>query len=262
MKLKPLLLLIMLLPAGAYCQSVKMPAIGYAEDPTTRIIKIDITKTNTVVTFKHTLQNKGAWVELNKSIYLQDANGEERYNYVRSEGVPLRPKKLYADKPNQEVIFKVYFRKLKPGTKAINVIERARSIQEQMGTNHYFNYFNVSLIKSGPVEEHVKVTDVVLAPPPPQVMEEVVTKTDTTNVNSFKMDSPSAMMNNFAPMMGNMYTSMLDAQIKMYSNPETTTKLAQIAKSYYDALIKAGFTTDAALKIVISKPLVSMDGKQ
>jgi len=207
------------------------------------------------VTFKHVMRGKGNWVQLNKSMYLQDAKGEERYNYIKSEGIPLRPARLTSDKDYQEVEFKVYFEKLKPGTKEINVIERARSMPQQASGVTFFNYYNVSLSKSAPAAEHVKVTDVVLMPPP--VPDNGPTVVDS--VTSAKFD-PSAILNNMGPMMGNMYSSMLDAQLKLYGNPETTAKLAQITKNYYDALIKVGFSADAALRIVTSKPLVSMDG--
>lgn len=255
MKLSSLFLFILLLPAITYCQSITMPAVGYSEDHSTRITKVEVTKTNTVVTFKHISRGKGAWVQLNKSIYLQDAKGEERYNYIRSEGIPLRPARLTTDKDYQEIEFKVYFEKLKPGTKEINVIERARSLPEQTAGTTFFNYYNVSLSKSAPIEQHVKLTDVVLMPPPEMGNMQIRRSTaDSTNID------PSAMMNNFAPMMGNVYTSMLDAQLKIYSRPETTEKLARITKNYYDALIKVGFSEDAALKIITSKSLISMDG--
>jgi hypothetical protein len=263
MKLKSLLLFITLCPAIAYCQSVTMPAVGYFEDPTTTLTKVEVTKTNTIVTFKHILYNIGAWVELNKSIYLQDANGEEKYNYVKSEGVPLRPNKLTATKRNQEVEFKVWFKKVKPGTKAINVIERARSLPDQRGNNHYFNYYNVSLTKSAPANtERVKVTDVVLMSPPPGTNEEIKRDTAFAVSSNFSAPMPKDMMDGFGPMMGNMYTNILDAQLKVYSKPETTAKLAQVTKNYYDALIKVGFSEGAALKIITSKPLISVDGKQ
>lgn len=52
---------------------------------------------------------------------------------------------------------------------------------------------------------------------------------------------------------------MLTAQLNTYSKPEIINQIAKITKDYYDALIKAGFQSDAALKIVISKPLIGMD---
>jgi hypothetical protein len=257
MKIKLLLFFALLLPVAAYCQSINMPAVGYSEDHLTTIAKVEVTNNETVVTFNNILPHKGSWVQLNKSVYLQDAGSEERYNYIRSEGIPLRPDRFTADKNGQVVEFKVYFEKLKPGTKAINVIERARSAQEQAGSVRFFNFYNVSLNKSATVTERVKVTDVVLMPPPP-IEGGMQTITDTAYAVSGS--NPNAMMNNFAPMMGNMYTSMLDAQLNLYSKPETTKKLARITKNYYDALIKAGFSAQAALKIVTSRPLVSMDG--
>jgi len=55
------------------------------------------------------------------------------------------------------------------------------------------------------------------------------------------------------------YASVLNAQLQAYSNPAITDQLAKITKNYYDALIKAGFSEDAALKIITSKQLISID---
>lgn len=250
--MKPLSLffLMIVLPAISFCQSVTAPSVKYAEDNTTTITKIQVTRTNTIVTFKHILPNVGAWVELNKSIYLQDADGEQKYQYIKSEGITLFPKKTYAKQPNQELVFKVYFAKLKPGTKNINIIERARSPIEQMSSNRFFNYYGVSLTKSGRVTTQVKVSDIVLSPPPPMI-------TDTVNAgNKFDMTS---VTQNMAPMMAQMYSGILNAQLKMYSDTTVTDKLARITKNYFDALIKVGFSADAALKIVTSKQLISTD---
>ena len=252
MKPKLLFFFICLFPSLVYCQSITMPTVGLAEDHTTIIKKIEVTKANTVVTFMHFLRGKGAWVQLNKSMYLQDSQGENRYNYVRSEGIPLRPEKFTSDKDYQELEFKVYFEKLKPGTKEINVIERARSFTEQQRDHtSYFNFFNVNLYSSTPTDDRIIRTEVVLTPPP---------AVDTIDMTSSMMKGDMA---NLGSMISSMYSNVLNVQIKTYSNPAIINQLAKITKNYYDALIKAGFSMDAALKIITSKQLISMDmGKQ
>ena len=254
MKRKLFLFITLILPAFAFCQSITNPMVGYSEDYSTKIIKIEVTKTNTVITFKHTSQGKGSWVQLNKSIYLQDSQGEDRYNYVKSEGIPLRPEKLVAGSDTQAVEFKVYFEKLKAGSQEINVIERARSLADQQSGATFFNYYNVSLTKSAPAGSvRTAITNVTLSPPSPGDM----------NMQARGDTSATANMGLFygglAPMMATMYSKMLDMQLQLYSKPETIEKLARINKNYYDALIKAGFSEDAALKIITTKPLFSLD---
>jgi len=253
MKRKLLIITALIFPAFAFCQSITNPMVGYSEDYSTKIIKIEVTKSNTVITFKHTSQGKGSWVQLNKSIYLQDAQGDDRYNYVKSEGIPLRPEKLVAATDTQAVEFKVYFEKLKAGTQEIDVIERARSLPDQQSnSNTFFNYYNVSLTKSAPAVS--ALTNVTLSPPPAGDM----------NMQAGGDSSGAANMASFysglGPMMATMYAKMLDVQLQLYSKPETIEKLARINKSYYDALLKAGFSLDAALKIITSKPFFSLDG--
>ncbi|WP_316812477.1 hypothetical protein [Pedobacter heparinus] len=250
MKAIKMSLAFVLLSLTVFGQSIKFPMVGSSESPTTVITEIVTNSRNTVVSFKHICSRKGNWVQLNKSMYLQDANGEERYSYVRSEGIPLRPEKFVATEDRQEVNFKVYFEKLRPGTKEINVIERARSLAEHSNGFSFFNYFKVSLNKSQPEpgSRTVSTVDVVVAPPVPPN-------------GDFASSFAKSEMKNLGPMISNMYSGMLTAQLNMYSNPATTDQLARIMKNYYDALIKTGFSSDAALKIITSKPLISADGK-
>jgi len=237
MKPVSLLFLLLLLPAVAFCQTINSPSVEYSDDPSTTIEKIEITPKYTAVYFKHTTTSKGSWLELNKSIYLQDADGEDRYNYLRSEGIKLRPLKDTATTDNQVFNFTVYFEKLKPGTKSINVIERATSIMNRMSGTSFFNYYNVSLVDSGKSKKHI--TDVKLLPPPSAFY--------SSKNTDFSMGA----------MVTSMYTAMLDSQIKFYSDKTKIDEMAKIDKSYYDALIKAGFNADQALKILTSRSLIS-----
>lgn len=236
MKPLSLLFLLLALPALSFCQSIESPKIGSAEDHSTTITKIEYSKTFTCIHFKHKFSVKGNWIQLNKSMYLQDADSEERYAYVKSEGIPLRPLKHEASTDTEEMAFKVYFEPLKPGTKRINIIERALSPRERMEGTTYFNFYDVSLENSWP--EH-KITDVRLMPP------------DTASSNY------PGMFSGANSMFGNMYKSMLDEQIKFYTDSANIEKIAKATKGYYDALMKAGFGSDQALKIITSKQLIS-----
>lgn len=87
-------------------------------------------------------------------------------------------------------------------------------------------------------------TQVITIPPP--------AKTD------FAASFANEGMANFGPMLSNMYTSLLTKQLNMYSNADITAQLAKIMKNYYDALVKTGFSSDAALKIITFKQLISL----
>jgi len=251
MKPLSLLFLLLLLPAIAICQTINSPSVEYSDDPSTTIQKIEITPKYTAVHFKHTVTAKGGWLELNKSIYIQDADGEDRYNYVKSEGIKLRPMKDTATVDNQEFNFTVYFEKLKPGTRSINVIERATSIMDRMSGTNYFNFYNVQLV--GTTKKHA--TEVKLLPPHGI--------TDTAQATTLYPPLSDLGSKNYESSMGSMMTSMynaaLEAQLKFYSDKARLDAMAKIEKSYYDSLINAGFTADQALKILVSKPLLSSD---
>ena len=77
MKPLSLLFLLLALPALSFCQSIVSPMVGSAEDYSTTITKIEYSNTFTCVHFKHKFSAKGNWIQLNKSMYLQDADDEE-----------------------------------------------------------------------------------------------------------------------------------------------------------------------------------------
>jgi len=253
MKPLSLLFLLLLLPALSFCQTINSPSVEYSDDPSTTIEKVEITPKYTVIYFKHTAAAKGGWLELNKSIYLQDVDGEDRYNFIKSEGIKLRPMKDTATTDNQEFNFTVYFEKLKPGTKAINVIERATSIMNRMSGTNYFNFYNVQLVGN----RKTRVTEVKLLPPP-AIMAADTTQGTTIYPPLSGLSSKSYDFN-MGTMMTSMYNAALEAQLKFYSDKARLDEMAKIEKSYYDALMKAGFTADQALKILVSKPLLSSD---
>jgi len=251
--MKPLsfLFLLLLLPVAAFCQTIVSPSVEYSDDPSTTIEKIEITPKYTAVFFKHIAAAKGGWLELNKSIYLQDADGEDRYNYLRSEGIKLRPEKDTATTDSQVFNFTVYFEKLKPGTKSVNIIERATSIMDRMSGTNYFNFYNVQL--DGTKKKHV--TQAKLLP--------LTSITDTAQATTIYPPLSSLGVQNYESSMGSMMTSVynaaLEARLKFYSDKARLDEMAKIEKNYYDALMKAGFTADQALKILTSKPFLSSD---
>lgn len=233
---------LLMLSFTAFGQSISMPKIHSMEDVHTIITAVDTDSQYTIVSFKHISPAKGAWVQLNKSMYLQDAGSEDRYQYIRSEGIPLRLERLYTKKDNEIVDFKVYFEKLKPGTKKINVIERARSAAEQTRSNvSFMNYFGVDLTQSRPANSPVLSVSEDVVPPSHRNRDVAVLSTGEHLFIPGGIEPERAFSD----------------QLKVYANPEVLTKVAKVTKNYYDALLKAGFSTDAALKIVTAQQLFS-----
>jgi hypothetical protein len=64
-----------------------------------------------------------------------------------------------------------------------------------------------------------------------------------------KMQEANQMM---VPMMQQMAIVMMDGTLAALAKPENAQRLAQFTKNYYDELVIAGFTKEAALQIVIS----------
>ena len=71
------------------------------------------------------------------------------------------------------------------------------------------------------------------------------TATDSTRA---RMEMASQMM---VPMMGQMMVVGMEAMLKALNKPDNVELLASFTRSYYDALVKKGFTKQEALQIVV-----------
>lgn len=218
-----LLFTLFLVPVFSFAQQISNPSIVSTDDPSTKLIEVTVNQKYTVLTFEH-IGSKGSWIQVNKSMYLQDADGEEKYEFVKAESIPLRPEKYTFDK-NGSLVFKVYFQKLKPETKAMNVIERALTPQERNSSIGFLNYYGVDLTPSQSLHK-AKETEVLHTAQRP---EDIMTR---------------------------MFTQVLTTQLNFYGKPETIDLLAKIVKNYFDALITKGFTEEQVLKIVTSTSFI------
>ncbi len=70
-------------------------------------------------------------------------------------------------------------------------------------------------------------------------------------------DNPAMMMQQMQMMMGLMVESMARSMAK----PEVAQNMAAFTRNYYQALIKAGFTQEEAMKIVLSSGLPHLGSK-
>ncbi|MES2425966.1 MAG: hypothetical protein V4560_03295 [Bacteroidota bacterium] len=237
--LLPVLLLI--LAITTYAQNIKNPSIENSDSPSCRIVKIESTPQFTIVSFEQTAQTDNSWARMAKEVFVQTNVSDKHYHYVKSENIAIAPEKTMIDKAGDKLLFKVYFERIPRTASTIDVIEKA-------GASSYFNFYNVSLTKS----QGVVITDVVLSPPP------------INNANVNMGNNMSSVFNSMGPMLTNMATAMMDAQLTYYKQPGKIDEIAQLNKQYFDALIKAGFNADQALKIITSEsllPKAAMGGK-
>jgi hypothetical protein len=68
--------------------------------------------------------------------------------------------------------------------------------------------------------------------------------------DSAMMAQMAGMFNQMGPMYESMMQAMVEGTIKAFEKPETVERLARFSRSYYDALMKQGFTKEEALQIV------------
>lgn len=130
---------------SAYGQVFENPYYKSSDDPTTTITRIEQVPKFTIITFEH-VQTAEGWISLSKSIYLQNAEGDQIYRFIRAEGIPLSPQKKTLKAGEPKFSFKVYFQRVPSSVKTINVVERAISRDDR---DSYFNFFGVSMDKTG-----------------------------------------------------------------------------------------------------------------
>lgn len=232
-----------------FAQNIENPQLGGSDDWNSRITKIETDKQFTTVSFEYTANGDNTWAQLNKEIFIQTDVNNEHYNYVKSENIAMVPAKHTFSKKGDKLVFKVYFKKIPANAKSIDIIERP-GIRNDGIT--YFNFYNVSLTQSFPPGTKIKVTDVVLTPPPP-----IQRDTATTGLFYGNSNEMQNAMSSMGPMYASMAKSLLDAQLAYFKQPGKIAEIAKLHKDYYDALIKVGFNDDQALKIITTNSLMS-----
>jgi hypothetical protein len=238
---------LLLISFGAFAQNVINPNIAINESPGTIITKIETNKQYTIVSLEQYAMRDSAWAVLNKEIYIQTDIDNKHYDFVKAEGIAVAPETRHTfAKMNDKIAVKIYFKKIPINAKTIDIIEHAG---RRDGIN-YYNFYNVDLTKSNQGEQHVKITEVVLAPPP------------VNESGDNDMGDMANMMNSMGPMYNTLTKSVMDAQLNFYKQPGKLAELASLHKQYFAALLKEGFTDDQALKIVTSAPLVQIMAPQ
>lgn len=237
---------LILISFGAFAQTVTFPNMKESDSHTTVIAKVETGKQYTVITFDQYALQDSFWMVLNKEIYLQTDAGNKHYNFVKAEGIAVVPeKKTIIAKAGGNAIFKVYFEKIPANSTSIDIIEHAGRRGDGIT---FFNFYGVDLTHSNAGEQQIKITEVVLAPPP-------------INENG-DMGDMASMMNSMGPMYNSLTKAVMDAQLNFYKQQGKLAELASLHRQYYTALVKEGFTEDQALKIITSAPLVQIMAPQ
>ena len=68
--------------------------------------------------------------------------------------------------------------------------------------------------------------------------------------------NPSEMFNTMAPSFKMMYSAIMEGQLDFFEKEGMIEKIALLNKRYYDALVKAGFSKEEAMRIITSSPLI------
>jgi hypothetical protein len=106
-----------------------------------KITKVENDDEYTVISFEYVASKDTDWALLNKEIYIQANNDMKHFGYVKSEGIPLAPKRHDFTKAGEKLAFKVYFEKVPNTAKSFDVIERA-------GRSDFFNFYDVKIPSS------------------------------------------------------------------------------------------------------------------
>lgn len=225
---KPYLILLILLITSitSFAQVIINPYVETVDDQLCYITKIETTDKFTIVSFEH--KNNQGWVRLGTKIYIETPD-HTKYEYVKSEGIPIAPEKHEFKEGEESLKFKVFFKPLPKNTKSINIIENA-------GDRYSFNFYGVDLEKSRTSDFQRPHTPIAQAP-------------------LSKSDFPGAMLSAIGPAYNMLMKAILNTSLEFYNEPGKLAELAKLNKNYFEALRKEGFTKKQALKIMTSSPL-------
>ena len=231
---KPYLALFILLVSSltSFAQVILNPYVETVDDQLCYITKIETTDKFTIVSFEH--KNNLGWVRLGDKIYIETPD-HTKYEYIKSEGIPLAPEKHEFKENEESLNFKVFFKALPNHTKSINIIENA-------GDRYSFNFYGVDLSKSRTSDVQQPHTPLAQTP-------------------SARSDFPGAMLNAIGPAYNMLMKSILNSSLEYYNEPGKLAELAKLNKNYFEALRKEGFTKKQALQIMASSPLSRGIGK-
>lgn len=118
------LLIILLTYSVLFAQKYDNPIAGKVTHPELKIVSIEITESNTIVSLTVTnKRDQGGWFCADEHIYLKNSKGSEVYELIRSENIPTCPEQFKFSYVGQELHFLLYFPPISEKIKFLDLIE-------------------------------------------------------------------------------------------------------------------------------------------
>lgn len=137
------LYLLLITHNNLFSQIVFNPFVASQDFSEFTIDKIEVKDNFTIVDFTFTSNDDficGGWVQINPDIILKESSGVKVYKMLKSEGMPLSPKKHIFSFNGEKLKFKLYFPKIDKNIKTIDIIESENN-------TGFFNFFGISVAK-------------------------------------------------------------------------------------------------------------------
>lgn len=103
---------------------VSEPYVEICEEKTT-ITTIEITETQTIVTFQFVAETDGTWINISADTYIE-AN-HMKYKLVDTDGIPLSPETLSDISADEVVTFKLFFPPIPKDTEVLDIYEETET---------------------------------------------------------------------------------------------------------------------------------------
>lgn len=123
-KLSILFIVIIASVSYSFAQAFDKPIAGKQSHPEMSISKIEITTSETIFNIEVTnKRDNGGWFCADKSIYIKNTNGTEKYQLIQSEGIPTCPEQYDFTSKGEVLKFKLIFPKISENISFIDLIE-------------------------------------------------------------------------------------------------------------------------------------------
>lgn len=131
--------LLLIIPTiSTWGQTIISPTYSKRDNTCLRIDEIEKTVDYTIIKGVYENKYSSGWANINNTAYLKDCKSGQKYQIVKSEGIPMSPNKIEFSRKGETAHYKFYFPAIENDVELVDMIEGDASISS-------FNFYGLAL---------------------------------------------------------------------------------------------------------------------
>ena len=131
--------LLLIIPTiSTWGQTIISPTYSKRDNTCLRIDEIEKTVDYTIIKGVYENKYSSGWANINNTAYLRDCKSGQKYQIVKSEGIPMSPNKIEFSRKGETAHYKFYFPAIENDVELVDMIEGDASISS-------FNFYGLAL---------------------------------------------------------------------------------------------------------------------